>query len=70
MTEKALRFVLRSEMAWVGLLALGMNRQARAWSNVLDAMIDDNPQLAIRLAEEQNFESQEILSIREAFDLT
>lgn len=70
MTEKALRFVLRSEKAWVGMLAAGMNRQARAWSNVLDAMIENDPDLAIRLAEQQNFRPEEIFAIRAAFDLT
>lgn len=69
-TPKALEFVLKCERAWIGLVASNNNRMAEAYSPVVDALIDNNPKLAIELASKRNLPASTIRSISEAFDLT
>lgn len=70
MTEKALRFTLKCEKAFIALIAQSNNREAAVWGPIVQAMIDDDPLLAVRLATIQEFPDRTIDSIRAAFGLT
>jgi hypothetical protein len=61
------RFAHRCQIAWLDLLATGQNSEAAVWGMVVDAIFDDDPDLAIYRAEFHGLPRSTIAGILEAF---
>jgi hypothetical protein len=68
--DRALRFAHNCQRAWLDLIASNHDREALVWGTILDAIFDNNPDLAILRAEQNSLPPSTITAIREAFELT
>jgi hypothetical protein len=70
LNPKALAFTLKCERAFFSLVAEGNAREARVWGPIVDALIANDPLLAIRLASKHGLQRSTIRAISQAFGLT
>jgi hypothetical protein len=68
--NRALRFAHNCQRAWLDLIATNRNKEALVWGTVLDAIFDNDPNLAVLRAEQNSMPPSTIRAIREAFELT
>jgi hypothetical protein len=68
--DQAARFVHRCQVAWLDLVATGQDAEAVVMGQVVEALFDDDPRLAILRAEAHGLPPSVISAIRTAFHLT